>query len=88
MKNLATALVLLAAASCASTTEATQVVPYDLETCIVMESELGSMGDPIVLVYEGQEVKFCCEPCVDEFESNPDFYIARLEEKRAAKADR
>jgi len=34
-----------------------------------------------VRVYDGQEVKFCCEPCVKEFESDPDFYLAKMRDE-------
>ena len=68
--------------SCTSTPKAPAVRPYTLDTCVVMDSKLGSMGDPIVRVYNGQEVKFCCEPCVDEFESDPEFYLEKLMEQQ------
>ena len=67
--------------SCTSTPKAPSVRPYTLDTCVVMDSKLGSMGDPIVRVYDGQEVKFCCEPCVKEFESDPDFYLEKMQQK-------
>jgi Heavy metal binding domain len=34
--------------------------PYPLDTCVVDGMKLGSMGDPYVFVYEGQEIKLCC----------------------------
>ena len=70
--------VVLLLASCTSTPKAPEVIPYALDTCVVMDSKLGSMGDPITRVYAGQEVKFCCEPCVEEFESDPEFYLEQL----------
>jgi hypothetical protein len=54
------------------------VKPYPLKTCIVSGEVLGSMGDPIVLVHEGQEVKFCCDGCTGEFKKNPAKYLAKL----------
>lgn len=73
----------LALVACTSTPKNQEqaVRPYTLDTCVVMDSKLGSMGDPIVRVYNGQEVKFCCLPCVEEFESDPDFYLAKMEEE-------
>ncbi|MEZ5976484.1 MAG: hypothetical protein R3E96_17070 [Planctomycetota bacterium] len=35
-------------------------------------------GDPYVFVYKGQEIKLCCEPCVDEFQADPDAFLAKL----------
>jgi len=54
------------------------VKPYPLETCIVGGSKLGSMGEPVVLVHEGQEVKFCCESCQPKFKADPAKYLAKL----------
>lgn len=54
------------------------VKAYPLETCIVAGSKLGSMGEPTVLVYEGQEVKFCCESCEPKFKADPAKYLAKL----------
>ena len=31
--------------------------PYPLKTCITDDEKLGSMGDPVVLVYKGREIK-------------------------------
>jgi hypothetical protein len=40
---------------------------YPLDTCAVAGKKLGSMGDPIVYVHEGRQVKFCCKGCVPSF---------------------
>lgn len=53
--------------------------PYPLETCIVADEALGSMGDPVVIVYEGREIKFCCDSCRPKFEADPAKYLAKLE---------
>ncbi|OYW71314.1 MAG: hypothetical protein B7Z37_28145 [Verrucomicrobia bacterium 12-59-8] len=52
---------------------------YPLKTCIVTDNDLGSMGDEQRLVYQGQELKFCCAPCVKKFQSNPAKYLAKLQ---------
>lgn len=66
-------------ASCAASDSATAgAKPYPLDTCIVTDNKLGSMGTPVSLVYQGQEVKFCCKPCVAKFHRNPDRYLAAL----------
>ncbi|WP_145187659.1 hypothetical protein [Planctomycetes bacterium Pla163] len=62
----------------------TDVVPYPLEDCLVMDASLGSMGDPVRIVYEGREIKFCCEPCVDEFYADPAGYLVKLDAAIAA----
>ncbi len=40
-----------------------EVKPYPLDTCVVEDEKLGSMGDPYVFVHEGQELKLCCKGC-------------------------
>ncbi len=62
----------------ATTASQKQVKPYPLKTCIVTDSKLGSMGDPVTKIYNGQEVKFCCAPCVKKFEANPEKYLAKI----------
>ena len=48
---------------------------YPIKTCVVSGEELGSMGDPIVLVHEGTTVKLCCEGCKEDFEADPDKFL-------------
>jgi YHS domain-containing protein len=52
--------------------------PYPLDTCIVTDNELGSMGTPLTKVYDGQTVKFCCKPCVKEFEAEPAKFLPKI----------
>lgn len=52
---------------------------YPRNTCIVTDNDLGSMGDEQRLVYQGQELKFCCAPCVKKFQANPAKYLAKLQ---------
>lgn len=54
------------------------VTPYPLDTCIVTENELGSMGDPVTFIYEKQEIKVCCKPCEKKFLKDPAKYLPRL----------
>jgi hypothetical protein len=34
--------------------------PYPLATCPITGKKLGSMGDPVIKVYDGREVRYCC----------------------------
>lgn len=61
-----------------STASSGKAKPYPLETCIVTDNELGSMGRPITKVYNGQTVKFCCKPCVKEFEAEPAKFLPKI----------
>lgn len=79
---LATLALLAAVAGFAPATQpATQPTAkaYPLDTCIVSDEKLGSMGKPIVLVHEGQEVKLCCKGCVGEFKESPAKYLKKLD---------
>lgn len=45
--------------------------PYMLTTCPVSGEQLGGeMGDAIVKVYDGREVRFCCKMCISDFEED------------------
>jgi YHS domain-containing protein len=52
--------------------------PYPLSVCLVTDNDLDSMGGPVTKVYNGQQIKFCCEPCVEKFEANQAKYLAKL----------
>lgn len=54
--------------------------PYTLGVCPVSGERLGSMGDSIVKVYNGREVRFCCDSCVGEFEKDKDAGFAKIDE--------
>ena len=52
---------------------------YPLDTCIVSDEKLGSMGDPYVFTHEGQEIKLCCKSCQKDFNKNPKKYLKKIE---------
>lgn len=55
--------------------------PYPLATCPVSGRELGSMGEPVVKVYDGREVRLCCAGCIERFEANREEHFKRIDEK-------
>ena len=57
------------------------VKPYPLKTCIVSGEKLGEMGEPVVFVHEGQEIKLCCKNCRKDFDKEPAKYLAKLAAK-------
>ncbi len=63
--------------SCASS-GGSGVKPYLKNTCIVSGNTLGSMGPVITEVHNGQEVKFCCKPCIKKFAADPAKYLGKL----------
>ena len=68
----------LVAVSALFLTAALAAKQYPLNNCLVTDNELGSMGKVVTKVYDGQEIKFCCKPCVAKFEKNPAKYLAKL----------
>lgn len=58
------------------------VKPYPLKVCLVTDNDLGSMGDPVSIVHEGQEVKFCCHPCIKKFRAEPEKFLKKLGQKK------
>ena len=62
----------------AADTNSVKLKPYTLKTCVVSGDKLGEMGSPIVLIYQGQEVKLCCNGCRKDFTNAPAKYIAKI----------
>ncbi len=56
-----------------------QRMHYPLDTCLVLGAKLGSMGDPVELVYQNRLVRFCCAGCEPKFRSDPAKYFADLD---------
>jgi len=71
-------LTLAACSTAAPVTAAEKAKPYPLKVCIVSGNDLDSMGGPITKVHEGQEIKFCCKPCIKKFDANPAKYLGEL----------
>ena len=59
-----------------------QTPPYPLTTCVVSGKKLGSMGEPFVYHYKGQEVRFCCEHCLPKFEKDPASFLKKITDAR------
>ncbi|MDP1661725.1 MAG: hypothetical protein Q8L55_07400 [Phycisphaerales bacterium] len=57
---------------------------YPFGTCAVLGKKLGSMGDPIIKVYDGREVRFCCPGCPPKFEKDLAASLKKLDEKIVA----
>jgi YHS domain-containing protein len=56
-----------------------QLPHYPLTTCPVSQEALGSMGEPVNLVYNNRLVRFCCKGCVRQFKKAPADYLAELD---------
>ena len=53
--------------------------PYMLDTCPVSGEKLGEMGDPVVINYQGREIRFCCGMCPAKFNKEPAKYLAVID---------
>ena len=53
--------------------------PYPLSTCLVTGEGLESKKGSITKVYKGQEVKFCCKPCVMAFNKSPQVFLSKIQ---------
>ena len=84
MKNIITlAAIALVSGACTKQEESasadTATKAYPLDICLVSGEKLGSMGDPVVITHEGQEIKFCCDACIPEFQQDPDKFLQKME---------
>ncbi len=75
---LFTALVASALAADAAG-DAPKPKPYTLDTCIVSGDKLGGMGDPVVIVRAGREIKLCCKGCIKDFDKDPAAFVKKIE---------
>lgn len=55
--------------------------PYPLKTCPVSGLNLGSIGEPIVMIHEGREVRFCRTSCIREFKSDVKGYLQKIDDE-------
>ena len=63
-------------------TKKEEVKPYKPDTCMVSGEKLGTMGAPVVFVYQGQEIKLCCKGCRKKFDKDPAMYLKKLAEAK------
>ncbi len=63
----------------------TKTKPYPLDHCVVSGEKLGSMGEPHVFVYEGQQIKQCCDNCEPKFRKDPEKYLKMINAPKASK---
>lgn len=59
--------------------------PYPLKTCLVKDEALDQ--DAHVFVYQGQEIKTCCDGCESDFLKDPAKFLKKIEaaQKKPAK---
>jgi hypothetical protein len=55
-------------------------------TCVVSGEALGSMGDPITVEHGEHKIKLCCDGCTEDFDADPEKYIALAKKAKEAGA--
>jgi len=55
--------------------------PYLLDVCVVSGEKLGSMGKPIVKMYDGRQIRFCGNGCIKKFEDDSAAYWKKVNEQ-------
>lgn len=75
---IALAAISMTLISCGTTSTLSGVKPYPLKVCLVTGNDLDSMGDQQTHIYNGQELKFCCDTCWEKFQKNPAKYLSKL----------
>lgn len=68
--------------------ENSDVTPYPFHHCAVNRKPFDEDDPKHRRVYEGQEVLFCCTPCVRAFDANPDPYMPRIVAAAEAKKEK
>jgi hypothetical protein len=63
---------------------------YPLNTCLVSDEDLGSMGEAVPYVHRvagkpDRVVFLCCEGCIDDFKADPAKYLKKLDDARKNK---
>ncbi len=59
---------------------------YPYQTCLVSGEKLGTSGKDVVLIHEGQELKFCCRNCLKKFRAAPRKYMEKFASMPSANA--
>lgn len=55
--------------------------PWPLDTCIVAGEKLGPLSEQVISVYEGREIRTCCDKCLAKFKAEPEKYLKAADEK-------
>ncbi len=58
---------------------AAQRATYPVKACLISGEDLGSMGEPVELLYGTRLVRLCCKGCVKGFRKDPAAFIAKLD---------
>lgn len=89
MKNLKFILavmlaVVIGAVAFSSRADDPKPKPYPLDSCLVCGMKFGSMGEPYVFIYKGQEIKVCDQSEKSAFDQNPNKYLKNSRTPRSS----
>ena len=57
--------------------------PFPAAKCLISGEGLDSMGKPYVMVVDGQELKFCCKSCVEDYEKDKVGFMKKVAQAEA-----
>lgn len=57
-----------------------QAAHYPLDTCVITGKKLGSMGDPVQLLFDGTLVQLCCSGCTKRATANAAAMVQKVRE--------
>ena len=77
--TLVAAVAFITGCQSASSGSTAAVRPYTSDKCPVSGEKLGEMGEPVVFVYQGQQVKLCCKNCRKDFDKDPAKYLSKIQ---------
>lgn len=75
------------AAAMAELSDEDRTLAMAQKICPVGGGPLGTMGKPYEVTVKGRKVFLCCEHCKGEIESDPDKYLAKLDEQSKPAGD-
>jgi hypothetical protein len=55
--------------------------PCVITVCPVSNQKMGSMGQPVLVEYNGREVRLCCKGCVKSFEAKPEETLQKVDQQ-------
>lgn len=91
MKYLSAFLALFSFALAADSKKPAPADDYPIQTCLVSDEKLGSMGDYVSYTHKeagkpDRVIRVCCEGCIDDFKGDPAKYLKKLDAAAAKKA--
>lgn len=55
--------------------------PYSLDHCVMSGKKFSDDAQPVVVVHEGREIKFCCDGCKGKFEADPAAVFSKVDKE-------